>query len=123
MLLVFGAPCQLRWLAGQEHGRTIPLADMGSSGSETVTMECTVGISRSNLAPVLGLFSKELVEVSGRASSMKASRKRLKVPLVKTKPARSRSEAVLKLSEDPLVQVGWWMRCIQCLKLLRRERQ
>jgi hypothetical protein len=36
-------------------------------------------ISRiSNLAPVLGLFSKELVEVSGRASSMKASRKRLK---------------------------------------------
>jgi hypothetical protein len=97
---------------------------MGSSGSETVTMECTVGISRiSNLAPVLGLFSKDLVEVSGRASSMKASRKRLKVPLVKTKPARSRSEAVLKLSEDPLVQVGWWMRCIYCLKLLRCERQ
>ena len=28
MLLVFGAPCQLRSLAGQEHGRTIPLADM-----------------------------------------------------------------------------------------------
>jgi hypothetical protein len=28
MLLVFGAPCQLRLLAGQEHGRTIPLADM-----------------------------------------------------------------------------------------------
>src|ERR1700692_3547306 len=27
--LVFGAPCQLRLLAGQEHGRTIPLADMG----------------------------------------------------------------------------------------------
>ena len=26
MLLVFGAPCQLRSLAGQEHGRTIPLA-------------------------------------------------------------------------------------------------
>src|SRR5258705_1539668 len=24
-----GAPGQLRWLAGQEHGRTIPLADMG----------------------------------------------------------------------------------------------
>ena len=30
MLLVFGAPCQLRLLAGQEHGRTIPLADIGS---------------------------------------------------------------------------------------------
>jgi hypothetical protein len=29
MLLVFGAPCQLPSLAGQEHGRTIPLADMG----------------------------------------------------------------------------------------------
>jgi len=29
VLLVFGAPCQLRTLAGQEHGRTIPLADAG----------------------------------------------------------------------------------------------
>jgi hypothetical protein len=28
VLLVFGAPCQLRSLAGQEHGRTIPLADI-----------------------------------------------------------------------------------------------
>jgi hypothetical protein len=28
VLLVFGAPCQLRLLAGQEHGRTIPLSDM-----------------------------------------------------------------------------------------------
>ena len=28
MLLVFGAPCQPRLLAGQEHGRTIPLADI-----------------------------------------------------------------------------------------------
>ncbi len=28
VLLVFGAPCQLRLLAGQEHGRTIPLADI-----------------------------------------------------------------------------------------------
>jgi hypothetical protein len=27
-LLVFGAPCQLSLLAGQEHGRTIPLADI-----------------------------------------------------------------------------------------------
>jgi len=25
VLLVFGAPCPLRLLAGQEHGRTIPL--------------------------------------------------------------------------------------------------
>src|SRR6266446_7738122 len=29
VLLVFGAPCQLRLLAGQEHGRTIPLGDIG----------------------------------------------------------------------------------------------
>jgi hypothetical protein len=28
MLLVFGAPCQLPSLAGQEHGRTIPLAEV-----------------------------------------------------------------------------------------------
>src|SRR5262245_43320712 len=28
VLLVFGAPCQLPLLAGREHGRTIPLADM-----------------------------------------------------------------------------------------------
>src|SRR5450631_2880877 len=28
-LLVFGAPCQLSLLAGQEHGRTIPLAEPG----------------------------------------------------------------------------------------------
>src|SRR5215475_6804374 len=30
VLLVFGAPCQLPLLAGPEHGRTIPLADIGS---------------------------------------------------------------------------------------------
>jgi hypothetical protein len=29
VLLVSGAPCQLRSLAGQEHSRTIPLADIG----------------------------------------------------------------------------------------------
>jgi hypothetical protein len=29
VLLVFGAPCQLRLLAGQEHGRTIPLPEIG----------------------------------------------------------------------------------------------
>jgi hypothetical protein len=28
--LVFGAPCQIRLLAGQEHGRTIPLAEICS---------------------------------------------------------------------------------------------
>jgi hypothetical protein len=33
VLLVFGAPCQLRSLAGQEHGRTIPLADLAVHGN------------------------------------------------------------------------------------------
>ncbi len=31
MLLVFGAPCQHSLLAGREHGRTIPLTDIGRS--------------------------------------------------------------------------------------------
>jgi hypothetical protein len=30
--LVFSAPCQLRSLAGQEHGRTIPLAEVAPVG-------------------------------------------------------------------------------------------
>ena len=30
VLLVFGAPGQLRLLAGQEHGRTIPLTEVGT---------------------------------------------------------------------------------------------
>jgi hypothetical protein len=34
--LVFGAPCQLRLLAGQEHGRTIPLADIGKDSQRAV---------------------------------------------------------------------------------------
>ena len=33
MLLVFGAPCQLPSLAGQEHGRTIPLTDLAAKSS------------------------------------------------------------------------------------------
>ena len=35
MLLVFRTPCQLRSLAGQEHGRTIPLADIAWSETES----------------------------------------------------------------------------------------
>jgi hypothetical protein len=31
VLLVFGTPCQLQSLAGQEHGRTIPLTDIERS--------------------------------------------------------------------------------------------
>jgi hypothetical protein len=32
VLLVFGAPCQHKTLAGQEHGRTIPLGEPAQSG-------------------------------------------------------------------------------------------
>src|ERR1700736_3556850 len=38
MLLVFGAPCQLRLLAGQEHGRTIPLADLKGTESQVPSL-------------------------------------------------------------------------------------
>jgi hypothetical protein len=34
VLLVFGAPCQLCLLAGQEHGRTIPLAEASRTMAE-----------------------------------------------------------------------------------------
>ncbi len=36
VLLVFGAPGQLKTLAGREHGRTIPLADI------TFTTDCHI---------------------------------------------------------------------------------
>src|SRR6476619_6779687 len=36
VLLVFGAPCQLRSLTGQEHGRTIPLPDFGTETQATL---------------------------------------------------------------------------------------
>ena len=39
VLLVFGVPDQLPSLAGQEHGRTIPLAETGSvDGKTTITV-------------------------------------------------------------------------------------
>jgi hypothetical protein len=37
VLLVFGAPCQLRLLVGPEHGRTIPLPDI----SGPLLLRCT----------------------------------------------------------------------------------
>ena len=36
VFLVFGAPCQLRWLAGQEHDRTIPLEDIANRNAKYV---------------------------------------------------------------------------------------
>jgi hypothetical protein len=41
VLLVFGAPCQLRLLAGQEHGRTIPVTDVGPE-SAVPGLPCTL---------------------------------------------------------------------------------
>jgi hypothetical protein len=35
VLLVFGAPGQLKTLAGQEHGRTIPLTDIQFASRQT----------------------------------------------------------------------------------------
>jgi hypothetical protein len=39
VLLVFGAPCQHKTLAGQEHGRTIPLSEVrrASQQSDLIT--------------------------------------------------------------------------------------
>jgi hypothetical protein len=42
VLLVFGAPCQRNLLAGQEHGRTIPLADQPRS---------SLSVNRDNESP------------------------------------------------------------------------
>src|ERR1700730_19002890 len=36
VLLLFGAPCQHSLLAGREHGRTIPLADIATVGKRAI---------------------------------------------------------------------------------------
>jgi hypothetical protein len=41
VLLVFGAPCQLPSLAGQEHGRTIPLTDNPSLAGHWLDLKIT----------------------------------------------------------------------------------
>ncbi len=38
MLLVLGAPCQLVVLAGPEHGRTIPLTDIGGESRSRASL-------------------------------------------------------------------------------------
>jgi hypothetical protein len=40
-LLGFGAPCQLRSLAGPEHGRTIPLVDLVAAGGGLEIPQCS----------------------------------------------------------------------------------
>jgi len=66
VLLVFGAPCQPKTLAGREHGRTIPLADISepiiASGSVDDVgtpcqragkrMRCNSEVDLANTAPL-----------------------------------------------------------------------
>src|SRR6202035_3704963 len=52
VLLVFGAPCQLRLLAGQEHGRTIPLSDIPLV--PPATFETSPGIRYADDFAVIG---------------------------------------------------------------------
>ena len=60
MLLVSGAPCQLRSLAGQEHGRTIPLADM-PLGRESAG---SVGVFHGEGRPYARAWTVLLVQLS-----------------------------------------------------------
>jgi hypothetical protein len=46
VLLVFGAPCQLQSLAGQEHGRTIPLAEVAPFDERSVVSQNTAVAKR-----------------------------------------------------------------------------
>ena len=45
MLLVFGASCQHSLLAGREHGRTIPLAEMHSPRKVVIRAQSPSGIA------------------------------------------------------------------------------
>jgi hypothetical protein len=49
VLLVFGAPCHLRSLAGQQHGRTIPLADMHPYFGRPISRMSNTGQSGADL--------------------------------------------------------------------------
>src|ERR1700738_4494595 len=53
VLLVFGAPCQLRLLAGQEHGRTIPLTEMAGDSRHLALVRSDI-VCRSIYGVVLG---------------------------------------------------------------------
>ena len=70
MLLVFGAPCQLRLLAGQEHGRTIPLAEV-----ETAPHWAIVGHPKcSGRASFLHFISCQCALLGERAALLPWSR-------------------------------------------------
>jgi hypothetical protein len=48
VLFVFGAPCQLRLLAGQERGRTIPLADIRPCFGVASNAQSNLNVERYN---------------------------------------------------------------------------
>jgi hypothetical protein len=69
VLLVFGAPCQLPLLAGQEHGRTIPLTDLRPNGPRCFDW-CRLFQPPSQLNGLLLIYLKGsswLTPPSGRA--------------------------------------------------------
>jgi hypothetical protein len=63
VLLVFGAPCQLRLLAGPEHGRTIPLADM--SGPLLLRRTASTCYTRHILLGVIEMQRREFIGLLG----------------------------------------------------------
>ena len=87
MLLVFGAPCQLRSLAGQEHGRTIPFADMGFDSVRRLNRrayrmkDCLSAYARSSL-PKLILSPRRPPARSGPENRAR------RLSMRRTKPAR-----------------------------------
>ena len=58
MLLVFGAPCQRNLLAGQEHGQTIPLADISPEDQ----LVGSLGRGMSGARPVSKEIAKRLAK-------------------------------------------------------------
>ena len=71
VLLVFGAPCQPQSLAGQEHGRTIPLCDI----NRFTSLRCTTMFAK-RCAGVPHPTPVFLSRRRGKEGSFNASQKR-----------------------------------------------
>jgi hypothetical protein len=67
VLLVFGAPCQLRLLAGQEHGRTIPLGDISHWHIRSVpcSRHRSAAIPKHDRSIALQLYRSPSIQSSG----------------------------------------------------------
>ncbi|QDW39907.1 hypothetical protein FFI89_023850 [Bradyrhizobium sp. KBS0727] len=63
VLLVCGAPCQLRLLAGQEHGRTIPLGDLNPPGETAEIPHCSRLLSHRRSAILLAEHRRQVLRV------------------------------------------------------------